>query len=358
MKDKIFKNKKILIIGSILILFVLFIVIYKTISLNSVNLVKSEVNKLKLEDYENNEITMKIPNGWKVETAGIDMFYAIKVYNPKDTRYQIFAILKAQPFLKNDKAKSWYQYYYNTFKHTQDKVLADAIVLSSPSVNAFYSSFNDYTKYVKSIEPSYANFNFPDLKNFVALESFESNSSLKKVSKDDKTLRGTFQTQDGKNGEGLFMASIIDIGSNMTLGYDSYFYMVYNIMGVTTAQYDLVNYKDILVNSLNSLEYKESFTNTTIRNGNEQTKNALAINKSVNEAYDSYNNAWTARQKTYDITSQKYSDTTLGYIRVYDTETNETYKAYNGFLDDYKGSRYKEATDDMYTKSISGYIEK
>ena len=61
---------------------------------------------------------------------------------------------------------------------------------------------------------------------------------------------------------------------------------------------------------------------------------------------------------SYDIISQKQSDATLGYERVYDTETGEIYKAYNGFTDDYSRDRYKTITDNMYTSPISGYIEK
>ena len=68
--------------------------------------------------------------------------------------------------------------------------------------------------------------------------------------------------------------------------------------------------------------------------------------------------SWEKRNNSYDITSQKQSDATLGYERVYDTETGEIYKAYNGFTDDYSGNRYQPITDDMYTKGIAGYIEK
>ena len=68
--------------------------------------------------------------------------------------------------------------------------------------------------------------------------------------------------------------------------------------------------------------------------------------------------SWAKRSASFDIMSQKQSDATLGYERVYDIETNETYKAYNGFTDDYDGERYKSVTDEMYTKGISGYIEK
>ena len=58
------------------------------------------------------------------------------------------------------------------------------------------------------------------------------------------------------------------------------------------------------------------------------------------------------------IISQKQSDATLGYERVYNTETGEVYKAYNGFTDYYHGSKYQPITDDMYGTKISGYIEK
>ena len=56
--------------------------------------------------------------------------------------------------------------------------------------------------------------------------------------------------------------------------------------------------------------------------------------------------------------SQKQSDATLGYERVYNTDTGEIYKVYNGFTDDYKGETYKSVTDEMYTQKTSGYIEK
>ena len=68
--------------------------------------------------------------------------------------------------------------------------------------------------------------------------------------------------------------------------------------------------------------------------------------------------SWNKRSSSYDIISQKQSDATLGYERVYDTTTNEVYRAYNGFTDKYNGNRYQPATDEMYKSPISGYIEK
>lgn len=74
---------------------------------------------------------------------------------------------------------------------------------------------------------------------------------------------------------------------------------------------------------------------------------------------DGIMSSWDSRNKSIDIISQKQSDATLGYERVYDTRTKEIYRAAKGFTSSYKGKGYKPVTDDnMYTTPISGYIEK
>ena len=119
----------------------------------------------------------------------------------------------------------------------------------------------------------------------------------------------------------------------------------------------LIDEEKILLDSINSIDFNDSYVKQTIDDGNAQTQNALAINASVQKAFDSYMSAWENRQTSYDIMSQKQSDATLGYERVYDTDTGDIYKAYNGFTDDYQGNRYKSVTDNMYTEKTSGYIE-
>ena len=182
---------------------------------------------------------------------------------------------------------------------------------------------------------------------------------MKSVALDDKILRATFDTGNTTNqGEGLFMASVVNFGNNNLGGVDTLYYMVYNIMGITSVKDEFVNYEKILTESLKTLEFKDSYVQKTIDDGNAQTKQALALNTQMQATYDACNQAWFDRQKSYDISMQKYSDATLGYERVYDTDTGEIYKAYNGFTDDYKGNRYQTINDDMYTKGWDGYIEK
>ena len=110
------------------------------------------------------------------------------------------------------------------------------------------------------------------------------------------------------------------------------------------------------------LFYLIEFSDTFMKGFNtEETTLAKTIQanaKIYDQMSDMIMDSWEKRNNSYDIISQKQSDATLGYERVYDTETGDIYKAYNGFTDDYSGERYKPITDDMYTKATSGYIEK
>lgn len=121
---------------------------------------------------------------------------------------------------------------------------------------------------------------------------------------------------------------------------------------------DLVNWEEPLNKIASSLEFTDAFLSGFNIQEDAVMKKFQNVRSICNQISDGIMNFWEKRGASYDIMSQKQSDATLGYERVYDTETNEIYKAYNGFTDDYDGNRYKSISDDMYTKGISGYIEK
>lgn len=156
----------------------------------------------------------------------------------------------------------------------------------------------------------------------------------------------------------MLSASVVNFGDNYMNDIDTTYYMIYNIMSITSEKDKFIDYKDLLLESINSIEFTDAYVKKTIDDGNAQTKQALELNRQIQQAFDSYMSAWENRSKTYDIMSQKQSDATLGYERVYDTDTGEIYKAYNGFTDDYDGQKYKSISEEMYTEKTSGYIEK
>lgn len=356
---KLDKKKLLYILGGIGV--VLIIVVGVLLGVNGgdkVKIVKSEVQEITLEDYSTEVFSMKIPKGWTVQSGGQGIYYAIRVTDPKDENNQVFLMLKIQPILKSQSAKKAWQDYAILAGGAQYNLFSKAPVLESATTEGFFQVFGDVSSFINNIEPSLASFKFPTFNNFTKLEESESQVSLKSMAMDSKVLRATFTGSKGEAGEGMFLATVVNFGNSYQMGVDMGYYMIYDITAITSKKDEFINYQDILMKCVNSIEFTDSYVKKTIDDSNAQTQQSLQINAQVQAAFDSYMSAWNNRSKTYDIMSQKQSDATLGYERVYDTDTGEIYKAYNGFTDDYSGNRYKSVTDDMYTKSTSGYIEK
>lgn len=358
---KITASKKNFIIAVLVILLIVMLLIFffggnKSSSIGSGGLFKkdnfvirdSETKNIVLEDYSNDLFNMKIPKGWKVDTLGDYIHYTIKVYDPSNPLYQFFLNLKTEGYNKSQDAKNWQQKYY------PDSLFAKTSVLDNPTTEGFYKIFNDLGTLNNT-----SSFTFPVLNGFTVTSNLGANSLGGDI------LRATFTDNSGEAGEGIFMAYVYDVGSyyvseNIISGkqIDIYYLNVYDAIFMTTPKDEFINWESTLNSIFSSLQFTDTFLNGYNSEQDSVMKNFQSIRNIGNQISDSIMSSWENRSASYDIMSQKQSDATLGYERVYDTETNEVYKAYNGFTDDYDGARYKAIDDSMYTKGISGYIEK
>ena len=139
---------------------------------------------------------------------------------------------------------------------------------------------------------------------------------------------------------------------------DIYYLSVYDAIFITAPKDELIEWEDTLNTVASSLEFTDTFMSGFNMQQDAVMQTFQNVRSICNQITAGIMDSWEKRSKTYDIMSQKQSDATLGYERVYDTDTGDIYKAYNGFTDDYDGDRYKTITDDMYTEKPSGYIEK
>lgn len=358
---KVTESKKNLVIAVLVILLIVMLLIFffggnKSSSIGSGGLFKkdnfvikdSETKNIVLEDYSNDLFNMKIPKGWKVDTLGDYIHYTIKVYDPSNPLYQFFLNLKTEGYNKSQDAKNWQQKYY------PDSLFAKTSVLDNPTTEGFYKIFNDLGTLNNT-----SSFTFPVLNNFTVTSNLGANSLGGDI------LRATFTDNSGEAGEGIFMAYVYDAGTyyvneNIISGkqIDIYYLNVYDAIFMTTPKDEFINWESTLNSIFSSLQFTDTFLNGYNSEQDSVMKNFQSIRNIGNQISDSIMSSWESRSASYDIMSQKQSDATLGYERVYDTETNEVYKAYNGFTDDYDGARYKAIDDSMYTEGISGYIEK
>lgn len=317
---------------------------------------KTEAASLEFETYDNGIFSMDLPKGWQVSYGGNGMLFGIHAFKPEDNnspKYHVFALLKAEPMY----SEAFKQFQVNNFGgFAVYDVLTKAPAIGEPNVENFYSIFNDYANYARTYEPSYViegyEFVWPSINNFEVIEKFSLNSAMASVAYDDSLVRATFtDVYDGSLQQGLFAGSI----TNNPLGNESY--SCYNAFFVSSPNETFGEYRPVLLNILNSIKYSDAFVSNTLQAIDKQTQNALAIGESLQQTYDSCNRAWEERNNTYDIISEKQSDATLGYERVYDTEEDKVYRVKNGFSDGYNGERLQPISDEMYTLPIEGYIE-
>ena len=313
-----------------------------------VKIVKNEAKDVEFEDFDNGLVSMKIPKGWKVDTIGDYIHYTLKVYNPENPTYQFFLNMKTEGYNKSQDAKNFYQRYY------PNQIFAQNPVIEEETTEGFYKIFNELGPLNNT-----TSFTFPTLNNFTIIENLGS------VATGGDLLRASFTDENGKEGEGIFMAYVYDAGSyymseNIISGkqIDTYPLNVYNTIFITAPKDELIDWEDTLNQISSSLQFSDTF----ISQYNSQQDAVMTTFQNIrnigNQTSDMIMSAWESRSAAYDRMSQKQSDATLGYERVYDTENGEIYKAYNGFTDDYTGERYKSISDDMYTKPTDGYIEK
>lgn len=334
---------------------------------NDVKITETAARSIETELYETADFSLQIPKGWTVTSGGTAMYHSIRVQDPSQPLNQMFVLLKAEGLLHSQEGKDAYAYNV-TMGNTWAQMLSQAPVLTTPSTENFFKLFSEYAAFVEQWEPSYAGYTFPRFDGFAVTDRFASASLLSSYALGEETLRASF-TENGKEGEGMFAASVVDFGSvdiaaGLPVGYiipraDGGYYMAYNVMAVTAAKDTFIEWESVLTECMKTLQYSESFVSAANQASNEGVALSQQISQSFNETMDGMMSSWESRNKSQDILSQKQSDATLGYERFYDTETGEIYRATNGFGDSYDGKRYQPVTDDnMYTEAISGYIER
>ena len=332
----------------ILTILMFVVILFSMTGCGGVKIRQIETKSLKYVEYNNGLVKLKVPEGWKVDVIGDYIHYTIKVYDPNNPAYQFFLNMKTEGYNKSVDAKRWQQKYY------PNNPFAKASVIATKNTEGFYKIFNDLGTLNNT-----NTFTFPTLTDFTVIDN------LGKASLGGDMLRATFKDANGKEGEGIFTAYVYDVGSyyvleNIISGkqIDIQYLNVYDAIFITAPKDEFIDWQDTLNTICSSLKFTDTFINGFNQQQDAVMKNFQQIRAIGNEISDGIMDSWNKRNTSFDIMSQKQSDATLGYERVYDTETNEIYKAYNGFTDDYDGERYKPITDDMYSKKTSGIIEK
>lgn len=317
---------------------------------------------LDLLPYEGGFFHMEAPAGWVIETTGEYESFGFRAYDSDNPARQIFFYGNMRYFLKSPEAKAAWETYLAGGGFGNAQVFADAPVLSPPTTEQLFYTFDTFAAYAAQYGIYHT---FPVFTGLEVVESMPRNSPLSSVCLDDSILRCLF-TQDGIPCEGLLSAGIADTMSSYMYNVDAGYYTAYVITGITAPADEFYLLEDTLARALASFTFQESYIQQGVAQQLWETQVALQVRRTLSEAADSYNRAWLDRQRAYDALSQKRSDATLGYDRLYDTETGAVYRAERGFYDAYNLNRdqYNNTSlqlvpddgYDLYDQPIAGYI--
>ena len=150
----------------------------------NIKIVKSEASQIEFEDFSNGDITLKKPKGWKVITAGSKDQYAIRVYDPKNSMYQVFLNLKTSGYTKSADSKKYWQ---DTMPSSP---MAQLPYIEEKTTEGFFKM------YTEMCEPETT-----DTVVLPMIKNFQISENLGKSVFGGDILRATFKDVNGKDGE-------------------------------------------------------------------------------------------------------------------------------------------------------------
>jgi hypothetical protein len=308
--------------------------------------------ELDLQPYNGGFFSIDLPKGWVLEPVGEYENFGFHAYDPKNPARKIFYYGNMRYFLKSAAAKEAWASYLAFGGYADAQVYADALVLSPATAEQFFYTFNDYTEYAKKYGIVH---NFPIFNKLEIVESTPRNSPVSANCVDDSVVRALFE-QNGVPCEGLFGAGVANAMTYyMYDNVDTGYYVVYYITGITAPADEFFLLQEKLSESLASFQFSLSYIQQGVQQINQGTELALETGRMLSEAAESCNQAWRERQRVYDALSQKRSDSTLGYDRLYDTVTGEIYRAELGFYDEYDVHRDEYAIPNLERVPDDGY---
>ncbi|MBO4407156.1 MAG: hypothetical protein J5849_05595, partial [Clostridia bacterium] len=288
----------------------------------------------------NEVFSMEVPENWILTTHKQFSDFGVYLYDPEVPERKIFFYCKMEYFNKSQAEKDYYANLaaiagVKSFAADIDGYLTSASVpvLNPATTEQFYKVYPEFIQLLYQIQ-GYT-YVYPDLNAVQVLERYRSSAPVTPTSMDNSILRISFTADSGKTCQGLVGGEVSNKLTYMQGSVDLGNYCVYDVMGITAPEEEFAELEPVLLRCLTSFDLTSGYVQKTQQNVADQTDAILAAGRNMQAAYDSYNAAWSNRQTSYDVISQKNSDATLGYERLYDPVSGEVYRAESGFYENY-----------------------
>jgi len=304
-------------------------------------IVPSITQTIQYETYCDGWYSVDIPKGWAVEADSFDSSAAafeIHIFDPQHPDRQLYTALQALWF---DSESSYTKLSNYIMAGSSFKGLP-YLLGGSDAVAEMYQNFSVFK-----------NSNYGQYMSFTNMNDWTEIEKFGTTPLGGELIRGYYTNDNGEEIEGIF-------SGNWKAGMKIYGYVypgvIYSPMFFTAPSDEFNEWAEILNHCYCSLTYSEEYIDQYYKEESATMKAFQANTQIYNEMSDMITSSWYERQTTYDTISAKTSDATLGYDRVYNTETGEVYRVTTGFMDSYSGTLYSSIDESMYSLPIAGYI--
>lgn len=294
---------------------------------------KEAVNP-EFKNWTDNKISLEIPTDWEVITYGDCATKSFIARDPKNPILQAFYFSEAGPVYTRQAQKDSDIAYVNMGGYHM--FYMDAPVVSPFNAQSFLLNFKALaeTPFMKKSAPL-----APKLTDIQVISTQASASKLLPSADSAETIRALFK-QDGALGEGLFYVETYTF-TQSSFGYGMTF------IGMSAGSGNFSAYEAALDRIIKSYEFNQSYVSACLQAQAQALSGALKVGKTLSETSDIIMSSWENRQRSDDILSERWSDATLGYERVYDPATGDVYRVENGFYDNYNTHRENYGKSDL-----------
>ncbi len=241
------------------------------------------------------------PSGWTVNSLGACSTKSMTSYDPQRPVRRVFAIAS------------------NTY----------AIAISQPTAASVI------TDGLGAISRYDASFTAPSNIQLGAKEPYPATQGVPNIA--DAGVYDVSMTIDGQPVRGRLGAYVLD----PTGGYGGYAAAYYiSLAGILTDAESYDAMKATLDQSIKSFAISQSYANACTAAGQaDSSARSGDLSRTLSETSDIITGGYNERSAVQDRVAQKWSDTTLGYDRVYNPDSDQVYRVPNDFYDQYDVNR-------------------
>ena len=293
---------------------------------------------LRLVPYQNPAFTMQVPAGWRVFTAGQCAELAVLARDPAEPLRQVFYFGAVGPFYALAQRKQQDIFYMRSGGYPVPWVEMPVVAPLTPA------RFLEQFPHIASTR--LARQFMPQAPRLAGLQVISSRPLPSLIAGGSAALVRALFLRQGRVGQGLFTCTLAPMPAMPGLPTAGLAY-AYLFTGVTAPKHEFARLLPTLTRSLGSLKLAPSYVQQCMRASRAAFAAVMRAGQSLRQTSDMIMQGWQRRNRREDVMAEKRSDAILGYERVYDPATGETFQVEPDFWDQYQRHRRRFQMSDL-----------